>query len=88
MIATYQTCADCESKNIVKNGKNRSGSQTHKCHDCGCYRVLKSVKTMADVDMNAVVKTYQERNSLRSTGRIFGISHTSVRHILKKKQKP
>lgn len=88
MIATYHVCAKCDSKNIVKNGKNRCGSQTYKCKDCGCFRVLTSVKSNADIDMNAVSKTYQERNSLRSTGRIFGISHTTVRNYLKKKPKP
>jgi DNA invertase Pin-like site-specific DNA recombinase len=31
-----------------------------------------------------VAKTYQQRNSTRSTGRIFGVSHVTVQNWLKK----
>lgn|GEM_PF-3849253 len=34
--------------------------------------------------MEQVARTYQERNSFRSTGRIFGVSHVSVQKWLKK----
>jgi transposase-like protein len=35
--------------------------------------------------MDALARTYQERNSFRSAGRIFGVSHVSVFNYLKKK---
>ena len=31
MIAHYHRCTECNSANIVKNGKNASGSQRYKC---------------------------------------------------------
>ncbi len=35
--------------------------------------------------MEQVNQTYQERNSFRSTARLFGVSHTSVQRWVKKK---
>ncbi len=85
MIQTTHCCKKCSSRNIVLNGKNKSGSQTYKCLDCKCYRVLFSVKKTAQIDQAAVMRTYEERNSYRSTARIFGISHFTVFGLLKKK---
>ncbi len=86
MVQTTHCCKKCGSTQIVLNGKNTSGSQTYKCLDCKCYRVLFSVKKTAQIDEDAVARTYEERNSYRSTGRIFGISHFTVFNLLKKKQ--
>jgi transposase-like protein len=88
MVQTTHVCKCCQSANIVLNGKNKSGSQTYKCNDCGCCRVLFSVKKTENIDTEALARTYQERNSLRSTARIFGVSHTSVAQFLKKKPSP
>lgn len=88
MITSKHTCKKCESENIVLNGKNRSGSQTYKCHSCGCCRVLFSVKKTENINLEMLFKTYQERNSLRSTSRIFGVSHVTVLNLLKKKRNP
>ncbi len=87
MIKTKHKCKKCQSENIVLNGKNTSGSQTYKCNDCGCCRVLFSVKKTKDIDLEILNKTYQERNSTRSTARIFGISHVTVWKHLKKSSK-
>jgi hypothetical protein len=37
MIKLTYSCKTCNSKNIIKNGKNRAGSQTYKCKDCSNY---------------------------------------------------
>jgi transposase-like protein len=78
---------NCDSENIVLNGNKKSGSQTYKCNNCGCCRVLFSVKKTENIDIEALTRTYEERNSLRSTGRIFGISHFTVSNLLKNKPK-
>jgi IS1 family transposase/transposase-like protein len=85
MIQTTHTCKKCNSANIVLNGKNKCGSQTYKCKDCGCCRVLFSIKKTENIDLDALSRTYEERNSYRSSGRIFGISHVTVFNYLKKK---
>jgi IS1 family transposase/transposase-like protein len=86
MIVTKHKCKRCQSENIVLNGKNKSGSQTYKCNDCGACRVLFSVKKTRNMDPDALARTYQGRNSLRSTARIFGVSHFTVSALLKKSQ--
>ena len=88
MITEHRTCHRCQSINIVKNGKNRSGTQTYKCKDCGCCRVLDSKQKGRQIDPELLARTYQERQSLRATGRILGISHTLVLKSLKKKPAP
>ncbi len=87
MIIDVRTCHKCQSKNIVRNGKNVSGQQRYKCKDCGVTRVLDSVQKSRQLDMEQVNQTYQERNSFRSTARLFGVSHTSVQRWVKKKPK-
>ena len=88
MVISKHFCDRCQSKNIVLNGKNKSGSQTYKCNDCGCCRVLFSVKKTSNIDIESLERTFNERNSTRSTGRIFGISHVTVWNYLKKKRNP
>ena len=85
MIISNHCCDKCQSKNIILNGKNKSGSQTYKCKDCGCCCVLISVKKTIDVQV--LNNTYQERKSTPSTGRILGISHVTVWNYLKKTPK-
>lgn len=87
MIIEERTCDNCQSKNIVRNGKNVSGQQRYKCKDCGVTRVLDPVQKSRQLDMEQVYQTYQERNSFRSTARIFKVSYTSVQRWLKKKPK-
>ena len=84
MIQITHTCGKCDSPNIVRNGHNKSGSPQYKCKDCGTCRVLISKRKTAQIDIDALERTYEERNSYRSTGRIFGISHGTVFNLLKK----
>ena len=87
MITQTHKCHRCSSTNLVKNGTNASGSQRYKCKDCGVCRVLTPKHKTAHLDKDAVLRTFEERNSYRSTGRIFQISHTTVFNWLKKSQK-
>jgi len=81
---TSHICSKCGSTKLVLNGKNKSGTPTYHCKDCKTYRVLFKKKT---VDMEALTRTYEERNSYPSTARIFKISHGSVYNCLQKKLK-
>ncbi len=87
MLTEHHHCPKCDSTNIVKNGTNASGSQRILCKDCGVCRVLKPKSATKNIDKEAVLRSYEERNSFRSTGRIFKISHTTVFNWLKKKPK-
>jgi transposase len=88
MVQEARKCGNCESTNIVLNGKNATGQQRYKCKDCGVRRVFDSLRKSTPVDLSLVSRTYEERNSFRSTGRIFGVSHVTVQRWLKKKPKP
>lgn len=81
------SCKKCQSTNIVRNGHNACGSPLYKCKDCNAHGVLKSKRQTAQIDQQVLERTYLERNSYRSTARLFGISHVSVMNLLKKKQK-
>ena len=84
MILEKRTCHRCQSANIVKNGKNTSGTQTFKCKDCGCCRVLDTRQKGRQPDAEEVRRAYVERQSLRGTARIFGVSHPVILGLLKK----
>lgn len=86
MIIEHRQCELCGSINIIKNGKNRSGTQTYKCKDCGSYRVLDSKQKSRQIDLALMERTYRERQSLRGTARMLGVSHTFVQEQLKKKR--
>jgi transposase-like protein len=84
MISEVKKCNNCQSTNIVLNGKNASGQQRYKCKDCNVTRVLNPKQKSKLIDTEIVCKAYRERNSSRSIARIFNISHTTVQNWLKK----
>ena len=89
MITETRTCHECQSSNIVRNGKNRVGNQRYKCKDCGVTRVLDSRWPTRQLEPAVLERSYLERQSLRATGRIFGISQVTVlKHLKKKRARP
>ena len=89
MIVEVKTCPQCGSINLIRFGKNSAGTPRCRCKDCGACRVLVPKRPeLTPERQELVVKTYQERNSTRSTGRIFGVSHVTVQNWLKKSQIP
>ena len=88
MITETRTCHECQSEELVYNGKNSAGSQRYKCKGCGVTRVLDSKLPSQQLDPELLQRTYLERNSLRATARIFGVSHFTVYQQLKKKPGP
>ncbi|MCC7437170.1 MAG: IS1 family transposase [Armatimonadetes bacterium] len=88
MITEQRSCHRCHSTNIVKNGRNTSGTQTYNCKDCNCCHVLDSKQPSRSLDTEAILRTYSERQSFRATARIFGVSEFFVRSLFKKKLVP
>ena len=74
---TY-TCRRCGSPDIVKNGTNKCGSQQYHCHACGAYQTLEPKNSSAPYPKEVILKTYQERASLRGLERIFGVARQTV----------
>ena len=84
MLTKIHKCHECGSNKIVKNGHTRKGSARYLCKDCHVTRVLEPDETYSAQQKELVIKTYQERASLRGAGRIFGISHQTVFNWVKK----
>ena len=76
-IITY-VCRVCGSSNIVKNGTNKCGHAQYHCKDCGVYRVLEPVRSHSKEEKDKILRTYQERASLRGLERIFEVSRQTV----------
>ena len=77
MIRTSQVhhCRACGSTHIVKNRRNRSGSQQYQCRTYGASKA-------------EVLRAYQERSSLRGLSRTFGITRKTITQWLKKTPEP
>jgi insertion element IS1 protein InsB len=77
-------CPKCLSKNAVKNGKSRNGTQRLLCKDCKHSfqsRVIYNAYLVSDA---SVVQLTRESCGIRSIGRILSISPvTVIRRILK-----
>lgn len=79
---TYR-CRVCGSTNIVRNGSNKSGTPQYHCHDCKTYRVLEPKQPYSPKDKQTILRTYQERASLRGLERIFQVARQTVAHWIK-----
>ena len=67
MIRTSQVhhCRACGSTHIVKNGRNRSGSQQYQCRTCGASKVLLPKQRYSEERKAEVLRAYQERSLLQ-----------------------
>lgn len=77
-------CRNCDSENIVKNGRNVCGKQQYRCKDCGASKVLEPTVRYSEERREEILRTYQERASLRGVSRIFGVSRPTLTTWLKK----
>jgi len=68
---------------IVRNGKNKCGNRQYHCRDCGAYRVLKPHNPYPEKTKATILKTCQERASLRGSQRIFGVARQTVSRWIK-----
>ncbi len=82
-----QTCTRCGSDAIIKNGKNRYGSQQFKCKTCGKQAVLSPKVAYSDARKEEILRAYRERPSMRGIERIYGVSRATLAKWLKKKPK-
>lgn len=79
-------CVYCESKRIVKNGKEQSTGQkiqTYLCKDCGRRFNERSGTSMARLRtslevVSMAMKVRSEGLGLRATGRVLGKSGSSI----------
>ena len=86
-ITKVYRCTNCKSENIVKNGKNAYGQQMYHCKNCGVYRTLNPKVRYTEEKKQEIIRTYQERASMRGIQRIYGTCRETLCRWLKKNPK-
>ena len=78
-------CPNCDSVQVIKNGKNSAGSQQYLCKDCGKSAVMYPKYQRSEVEKEQILATYRERPSMRGVARLYHISRNTLKTLLKKK---
>lgn len=81
-----EACTSCNSNNIVMNGFTSAGKQKYHCRDCSCYRTLKTTQFYTAERKEEILRSYNERSSLRGTRRIYGVAVSTILRWLEKKR--
>jgi transposase-like protein len=83
------TCRRCESTNVIRYGKNISGTQQFRCKNCGKTFVLNPQSPRLSAEKEAAIEAaLAERISQRGIARTLGVSRDTIRAVRKKKPPP
>jgi len=86
MVTKVITCYHCDSERLVKNGHDPQGKQRYLCRACGRASLEDpAAKGYSEEKKAEILRAYEERSSLRSLSRSFGVSRNTVTGWLKKK---
>ena len=83
----YQ-CPHCESTNLSRNGRSKTGKQKYHCKECGAYGTLDPTVAYTPERRAEILKAYHERSSLRGLERTFGVSRQTVANWLRQEASP
>ena len=86
-LTVAKNCPECESDNIVKNGKDYKGNQKFHCNTCGIYGTLDATGRHTPERKEEILRAYQERPSRRGISHIFGVARQTLTSWLKEKAK-
>jgi transposase-like protein len=86
-IIITKHCPECDSLNIVKNGKDYKGDPKFYCPDGGAYGTLDATGRYTPERKEEILRAYQERPSMRGISRIFGVARQTLAGWLKQKAK-
>ena len=71
-------CPHCNSETICRNGHDYKGAQKYHCHQCKRYGTLNASKGYGEKEKELILRTYQERASMRGVERIFGTARQTL----------
>ena len=71
-------CQQCQSENVVKNGKSRHGRQRWLCRECGKTSGEKDHRRVEPQKRASALAHYLEGVGQRATERLVGVSHNAV----------
>ncbi len=83
-IIVYR-CPHCNSEEIGKNGHDYKGTQKYHCHRCKRYGTLNASKGYGEKEKELILRTYQERASMRGVERIFGTARQTLARWIREK---
>lgn len=85
MVTHTVLCRHCQSEKLVKNGTAPNGKQKYRCLACKRQsRENPALLGYAPERKDEILRTYQERSSLRGLTRIYGVARNTVSIWLKK----
>ncbi|MFN8454997.1 MAG: IS1 family transposase [Anaerolineae bacterium] len=87
MICTniLHKCPRCGSINMVRNGKDYKGAQKYHCHVCKAYGTLNASPRYTTAQQEQILRSYQERASMRGVERIFKLTRQTLASWIKQK---
>jgi transposase-like protein len=88
MEKTERICPRCRaSEGQMKNGKNRSGTQTMLCRHCKKSYTLEPKRNAYDEETRALaLKIFYTGASGRAVGKVLGMSKANVYNWIKKNE--
>ena len=77
-------CTRCGSLDIKRNGHNQCGNAQFRCRACGRSSALVPKVAYTEAQKASIIRTYQERGSLRGMQRLYGVAPATLTGWLKK----
>ena len=87
MVTITICCQYCGSKDLVCNGHASNGKQRYRCKSCKRQsRENPASNGYTEERREEIIKSYQERSSMRGLTRTFGVARNTVKHWLHQTQ--
>jgi transposase-like protein len=78
-------CRHCGSDAVIRFGKSASGKQRYSCSPCGRRSIDDPQPNgYTAAERETILRSYEERSSLRGLERTFGVARNTVTSWLKK----
>jgi transposase-like protein len=88
MVTITVRCPHCGSEDLKRNGHAGNGKQRYYCKACKKQsRENPKPHAYPEERREEIIRSYQERSSLRGLTRTFGVARGTVIDWLKKRQK-
>jgi transposase-like protein len=87
MVTITVRCRHCGSEDLMRDGYAPNGKQKYRCNLCKKRsRENPAPNGYTEERREEIIRSYQERSSMRGLTRTFGVARNTVKDWLKKKQ--
>jgi transposase-like protein len=85
MVTVTICCQNCGSEDLIRNGHASNGKQRYRCKSCKKQsRENPAPNGYPEERREEIIRSYQERSSMRGLTRTFGVARNTVKDWLKK----